>query len=144
MRRIGVLAFIAAMLTGCSTTPIPASSASRVPTGRLLAFQEKTPTSTATIVVTRDEGFLGSGCNLAFLIDKVLAARLAPSETANFFVEPGEHLIRVARDPQGAGLCAIDTGSGATRETILRDQETKYFRLLLDQSGVMDVQRSEN
>lgn len=144
MRNAGLVLSIAALVAGCSTTPIPASSAFPVPTERRLAFQDKTPTATATLVVTRDEGFLGSGCNLAFLIDKVLAARLAPSETANFYVDPGEHLIRVSRDPLGAGLCAIDTGAGATRETILRERETKHYRLIIDQSGTMDVQRSEN
>lgn len=139
-----VLALLTAAVTsGCSTTPIPASQAIEAPLDRVLAYQERTALTTATIVVTRDVGWSGSACLLALSIDKVLAARLDTGETARFFVEPGERLLRISQDPGGKGLCAIPVEFGATRETVVRANETKYFRMMLDQSGTFDIQRTD-
>lgn len=130
---------VATAIAGCSTTPVTSSRAISVPPERITAFQEKTTQATATLVVTRDEGYVGSLCYLAFSIDKVLAARFEVGETARFFVEPGEHLLTVIGD--GKGMCGFGD-SGTTRESLLRANETKYFRLLIN--GSADIQRSED
>jgi hypothetical protein len=79
VRKSGIASRLCALvLAGCATTPISPTQASRVASDRLLAFQEVTPERTATIVVTRDEGFVGSGCYTSFLVNGLHAARLAP------------------------------------------------------------------
>lgn len=130
-------------LAGCATTPIPAAQAKLAPKERVVAFQEKNATNSATAVVTRDDGLLGSGCYYGFWINGVLAARFDVAETSSFFVEPGEHVLRVGIDPQGRGLCAAGSGNWTQRETILRANERKFFRLSIDQNGKADIERSE-
>jgi hypothetical protein len=135
--------FSACVLAGCATTPLPAAQAKPAPKDRILAFQEKTATKNATAVVTRDEGLLGSGCYYGFWINGVLAARFDVAETSSFFIEPGEHVLRVGIDPQGKGLCAVGPGYWTQRETILRADEPKFFRLSIDPNGKADIERSE-
>lgn len=131
------------ILSGCATVPIPSDSAIPSPPDRILSFNEKTSTTNSTLVVTRDVGFLGSGCFYSLMINGILSARLDVGERATFYVEPGEILLRVGRDPQGKGLCAIGQDDWTQRETILRPGEIKKFRLLIDVNGKADIQRSE-
>lgn len=143
MARSLALAATMLVLVGCATTPVSPASATRVPTARLFAFQDPTPERNATIIVTRDSGFLGSGCFFSFTINGVHAARFDVGETARFYVPPGEVLLRNGRDQMGRGLCAFEKDHWVQRETVLRAGETKYFRLSLDGSGQPDVQRSD-
>lgn len=129
------------LISGCSTTPLPANMARPVPPDRLTISAIEPAKDAGLIVVTRDEGTLGSACYLGFSIDNDFKARFDVGETARFPVAPGERLIKVMSDPQARGLCAFD--KGAVRETYIRPNETKYFRLLIDQSGVVDVQRTD-
>lgn len=130
-------------LAGCATTPVSPSSALPAPAERLLAFQEAAPSPSGTLVVTRDKGFGGGGCYYSFYINDVLAARLATSETAKFNVAAGELVLRSGRDPQGRALCGTLQDEWTQRETILRDGETKYFRLSIDANGKTDIQRAD-
>ena len=142
--RIFVISLIGAfVLVGCATTPLSSTQAKSAPRERVIAFQEKSAINNATLVLTRDEGFLGGGCFYALWINSILAARLDVAETAGFYIEPGEHVLRVGRDPLGKGLCAVDSDNWTQRETILRPNERKYFRLSLDANGKADIQRSE-
>jgi hypothetical protein len=135
---------IALMMAGCATTPIPILEAKQTPSNRLLAYQEKKPETTSTLVVTRDSGFLGGGCYYALSINGTLAARLDVGESSRFFLTPGEILLRVGRDPEGKGLCAMGKDEWTQRETILRQNEMKYFRLSIDANGKTDIQRSDH
>lgn len=135
--------FLFITLVGCATTPIRSSDAVKAPKERLLAFQEKTQKTESVIVITRDEGILGSGCYYAININNLLAARLDVGETAKFYVEPGEILFKVGRDPFGRALCGLGQDEWTQRETVIRQGEIKYFRLLLDANGKSDIQRSE-
>ena len=134
---------IVLVLTGCATTPIPATEAKQAPSNRLLAYQEKNAETTSTLVVTRDTGFLGGGCYYSVSIKGTLAARLDTGETSRFFLPPGEILLRAGRDPQGKGLCAAGQDEWTQRETILRQNEIKFFRLSIDANGKTDIQRAE-
>jgi hypothetical protein len=58
-------------------------------------------------------------------------------------VNAGDVLLRVGRDPQGKGLCAFGKGEWTQRETVLRPDETKYFRLSIDANGKTDIQRGD-
>ena len=130
-------------LGGCATTaPVPIEEAKQVPEDRLLAFQESHEGATATVVVTRDRGIPGIACYLALTINGTLAARIAAKETATFYVEPGETLLRVGGDPLGRALCGMSEDYWTQRETILRAHETKHFRLTIN--GVkFDIERSD-
>jgi len=143
MYKVMILLAASVIFVGCATTPIASSVAKSTPSERLLAFQQKTPSTTSTLIVTRDEGFIGSGCFYSLAINGILAARLDVGETSRFYLEPGEILLRVGRDPYGRGLCGAGQEYRTQRETILRPGEIKCFRLLIDAIGATDIQRSE-
>lgn len=130
-------------LGGCATTPVPPAEAKAAPLERKLAFQDKSDAASAALVVTRDAGMLGSGCFYSFWIDSVLAARLDVGETASFYVVPGEHVLGVTTDPQGKMLCSYGSDNITRRETLLRQDERKFYRLSINPSGIVDIQRSE-
>lgn len=130
-------------VTGCATTPVPFAAAKQAPAERLLAFQAKPANPSGTLYVTRDAGFLGGGCYYAVSINGTTAARLDVGEKSAFFVSPGEILIRAGRDPQGKALCALGQDDWTQRDTLIRENETKYFRLSIDANGKTDIQRAE-
>jgi len=131
------------LLGGCATTSVPSATATQAPLDRLLAFQEKTDETTATLVITRDQGFLGSAGYYSVTLNGTVAARLDAGETARFYMKPGEILLRAGRDPLGKGLCGLGQDEWTQRETVVHQGETKYFRLSIDQNGKTDIQRSE-
>lgn len=131
------------LLAGCATTPTPIAQAKQAPSDRLLAYQEKQLNTTSTLIVTRDTGLLGSACYYAVSINGVLAATLSAGESARFFLPPGEALLQSGRDPKGSGLCATELKNVTQRETILRANETKHFRLSLGMDGKSDIQRDD-
>lgn len=139
------LLFIPALLlvAGCATTPTGADRATSALGDRLLAYQDKLEGPSGRIVVTRDSGFLGGACFYAVSINGKLAARLAVGESATFYVAPGEILLRSSRDPLGKGLCGVLSEERTQRETVIRQGETKHFRLLLDANGKTDIQRAD-
>ena len=133
------------LLSGCmtTTTPLRASEAKAAPTTRLLAYQTKSPSASGTLVVTRDTGFMGGGCFYAVWINGILSARLDVGERSEFYVQPGDILFRTGRDPAGIGLCNLGQDNWTQRESQIRENETKYFRLLLDANGKSDIQRAD-
>ena len=80
---------------------------------------------------------------IAPTVNRVLAARIGPSERVELIVPAGELLLRVGRDPQGGGLCAMNE-QWVQRETILRPGERTTFRLSLSANGQMDVMRTND
>lgn len=136
---IGIIT--ALLLVGCATTPIPSAQAKPVPSDRLLAYQEKKAETTSTLVVTRDVGLTGGGCYIGFSINGVLAGTFDTGETSKFFVQPGELVLKSGWS--GNGLCALSKDYWTQRETILRVNETKFFRLSTSTDGLTDIQRGE-
>lgn len=134
---------LALVLAGCNSVPVSLNNATHAPADRVLAFQTPPHGPSGTIVVTRDKGFNGSGCYYALSINGTLAARLAPSETATFYLSPGDLLLRSGRDPEGRGLCGTFKNERTERETILKDGEKKYFRLSIDSNGKTDIERTD-
>lgn len=143
MKETLIVILFVLLTSGCATTPIQMSAAKQAPTDRVLAFQTPGGDQTATLTVIRDEGFLGSGCYYAVWVNRILAARLDVAEYARFYVEPGEILLRVGRDPQGKGLCGLEPDNWTQRETLLKPGERKSFRLSIDQNGKLDIHRSD-
>lgn len=143
MVRIMFAASVSIFVAGCATSQVSPNQAKLAPADRLFAFQEKTSQASSTLTVTRDSGLLGGGCFLAFNLDGIRAARFDPGETARFYVEPGEHLLSVRPDADGSGLCAIPGIQNSARETTLRQNETKNFRIMMDINGTADIQRTD-
>ena len=116
------------MLAGCATTPIPSSLAEPVPASRLFAYQ-KPASGDAVLIVTRDSGFVGGGCNTSVSIDGRKSAEIGAGEAAKFYVVAGEHIV-------GASSC----GSGLKeREANIKAGATKKFRISIDSSMSMDL-----
>lgn len=123
---IGVLAV--ALLAGCATSPIPSDKADPVPASRLLANQTQRE-GDAVLIITRDTGFVGGGCNTTISIDGHRSAEIGPGETAKFYVPAGDHIVS-----------ATSCGSGLKeREASLKSGGTKRFRISIDSAMSMDL-----
>ena len=123
---VGALAV--ALLAGCATSPVPSGKADPVPSSRLFAYQ-KPGSDGAVLIVTRDTGFVGGGCNTSVSIDGRKAAEIGAGETAKFYVAAGDHIV-------GASAC----GSGLKeREANIKAGTTKKFRISIDSSMSMDL-----
>lgn len=91
-----------AALAGCSTTPVPDSAASAVPSDRLYGPALARPVSGGgSITVRRDSGLLGGGCSVRVWINGQPAADLWPSERVAIPVGAGEHIVSA----QGNAIC---------------------------------------
>src|SRR5688572_25543567 len=72
---LGGLMYLLAMLlmlsiTACATTPLTIKQASIVPASRVLAPQWLTRTSSSgSLIVKRDSGFMGSACTIRVFLD---------------------------------------------------------------------------
>ncbi|MCF4997368.1 hypothetical protein GIW70_22215 [Pseudomonas syringae] len=123
---VGALAL--ALLAGCATSPVPSGEADPVPSSRLFSHQEPSDGG-AILIVTRDKGFVGSGCNTTVSIDGRKSAEIGSGETARFFVSDGDHIV-------SASAC----GSGLKeRETSVKKGITKRFRISIDSAMSMDL-----
>ena len=54
------------------------------------------------LVVTRDKGFLMSGCYATVFVDGIKVAKIYQREQLRLFVEEGDHLVGVSADQ---GIC---------------------------------------
>lgn len=127
---------------GCATTPTPLSEATPIAKDRVYAFQKSDLANSSKIIITRDQGLLGSACFYGLWIDSVLSARIDVGEVVQFYVQPGDHLLKGSRDPQSEGLCGADSGNWIQRETVLKAGETKRFRFSLN-AGSIDIHRAD-
>lgn len=117
---VGALAI--ALLAGCSTSPVPADKADPVPSNRLFAFSGK---SESQLVVTRDSGLYGSGCNYRLYIDGALAAEFASGEVARFGVRAGKHILGIKPSAACGGWGLVE------REVDVKTGETVRRRITL-------------
>ncbi|MGQ7247599.1 hypothetical protein ACUN9Y_09690 [Halomonas sp. V046] len=133
----GAIALCAAvMLTGCATSPVPAEQADQVPSERLYGLQNQPKTPHATVQITRDSGVNFSMCNASVHIDGKKVAELEPSETASFYVDPGERVLGITT---GGGICA---NLMQELESSLKEGERKRYRISMDASGSLDLSRT--
>lgn len=126
--RFFVSAITVALLTGCASSPVPSSEAEPVPSSRLFAYQAIV-SGGSTLVVTRDKGFVGAGCNAMVTIDGRRAAEVGAGETAKFRVAPGVHIVSASSC--GSGLKEL--------ETTIKAGGTKKFRISIDSAMSMDL-----
>jgi len=132
-----ILAALPLLLVGCSSWK-PASEYIRsVPAERLLGYQQ-TQDWGGRIDVTRDFGGMGSGCYIAVLVDRQLAARIGVGEQASFQVPLGTRVLGIGIDPLDDTLC----GKGRLRrELVVKVEEgsRQQFRIISQNRGGFDI-----
>ncbi|MCX4151988.1 MULTISPECIES: hypothetical protein [Paraburkholderia] len=107
---LAVVAALSALVTGCSTTPVPDARAEQVrPLQAMLGDAE--------LIVTRDSGLTGAMYDARLFLDGVRIANLRPSEQVHLPVQAGYHQIGVATavDPNPQSAVELDLRSGETR-----------------------------
>jgi hypothetical protein len=132
----GTILFVVSLLTRCATTPITVDQATAVPPARVLAPRLLVQASnTGSLVVKRDNGFMGSACTIRVFVDAVPVADLAPSEKVEVFVTFGEHSVVVTSN----GICG-----GGTSETavVIAPERQRILRIASGQSGDILLQPS--
>lgn len=139
MLRSTAIAF-SVLLSACATSPVSIDKATPVPADRLIAFQDDSA-GDAKITVIRDVGHMAGGCYLALTINGELAARFDTGEFAMFYLPAGEVLFKYGRDPEGRGLCGVNSDIWVKRESFLKQGDNKTFRLSVSSSGDLDVMR---
>lgn len=126
MKRLGLTVFFIGMLSACSTSPITPGQGDPVPPSRLHSLKSQ---GGSTLIVTRDSGMFGSGCNYRLYVDNDLAAEFASGEVATFNIAPGKHILGL----RTSSAC----GGGALKESELEIKagETARRRISLDSGG---------
>lgn len=128
--------FLLLFLSGCTvfvrTNPVaPQHGKTIVDTTKFLAYTEVTP-GYAKVVITRDAGFMGSGCHIAVMADDVVIGRFKAKDTATFYLPVTTQTMMVVPDPEGRGLCNPGMGWNPVKEKYeLRADKTNYFRISL-------------
>jgi Protein of unknown function (DUF2846). len=136
MYRIAIAFTIAGLVSGCSSTPVDQSSAKQVPAARSFAHQSDVPGG-ATLIISRDNGFWASGgCMATVLVDGKKAARIDTGEVVRFKLKPGRHIVGIAGDDDGQGLCAMQIGQPVKEiATDVATGEVQKFRISGTQNG---------
>lgn len=141
MNRI-LLALAVIGLTGCVTESVPTSKAKIVPPERVLIHGS----GEAEFIVTRDTGWLvGGGCYTTLTLDGSHIARIGTGETISYKVKAGRHILGIADDPQGGGLCGVGNGKPYKEtSTVISDNETQKFRIAGDTNSGLDIRPTSN
>jgi hypothetical protein len=126
MVRIALLSAVIFM-AGCASTVTP-NDALQPPTKIYNLELTKPAANTGTVVVKRDTGFTGGGCNHLLALDAVQVAELRPGEGITIYPAAGDHILSVVG---GRGLCG-----GSTPEIALHivPGGRLVFRLSVEQS----------
>ena len=128
--------FLMLSLTACATTPVTIKQASVIPTSRVLAPQWLAQTSSSgSLIIKRDGGFMGSACTIRVFIDAVPVADLAAGEMIELFVSLGEHNVVASSN----GICG-----GGTPEAVvvIMPERQRILRIASGQSGDIFLQPS--
>ena len=134
MRLLAVFLFLS--LTACATTPVTINQTSVVPTSRVLAPQWLAQTSSSgSLIIKRDSGFMGSACTIRVFVDAVPVADLAAAERVELLVALGEH--NVVATPNG--ICGGGTSEAVV---VIMPERQRILRIASGQSGDIFIQPS--
>lgn len=125
------------LLAACSSTPPRPDQVKMVPPDRVLGLQAASDGS-ATLVVTRDNGFVQGGCYMGVFVDGTMVAKLGNGERAQFYVSPGDHVLGTWNT--GSGLCSF--GDGENRREVnaaFRSGETRRFRVSVNNMSGVEI-----
>lgn len=112
-----------AALSACSTKPAMTAS------GVAPMLYKKANSDTATVIITRDSGILGSACKAYVFIDGKEAATLRASESATLYVPSGRHILSF---DTARGLCPSATDAA---DITLNKGDIKQYRIRGDING---------
>lgn len=136
MRLIGVVLPLV-LLAGCSSWQADPEHVKQVAAERLLGYQQ--PLSTGgQLVVQRDFGGMGSGCYVAILVDRKVAARIGVGEEASFQVPVGTRVLGIGIDEMDDTLCS----KGRLRRELAVKVEagsTQNFRIISENRNGFDI-----
>lgn len=119
--RLGWLLAAAIWLAGCSTTPVPSSSATPVPNDRIRAPElTRAEEGLALVVVTRDKGLIPIACTVFLHVDGTSVADLRPGEQIRLFLEEGPHLVGVRTEGCIGGADQTSVDVSRARPVLLR------------------------
>ncbi|MBA8132857.1 MULTISPECIES: hypothetical protein [unclassified Citrobacter] len=121
------------LLSACSSRPVSVADAKPAPQARVFKYQTSAPT---TLVVMRDKGMIGAGCDASIFINGETVAKLETGEKATFHLDAGQWIVGASLE--GAGLCALNP-TRQERETITKAGETKVFRVFTSNAGDIDI-----
>lgn len=123
MKRLLFAVIAIGMLNACSTKPAMTAM------GVEPMLYSTSTTDTAAVIVTRDTGFLGSGCKAYVFVDGKESAALKSSESVTLHVPSGHHVISF---DTSRGLCPSATDA---LDITLDKSETKRYRIRGDMNG---------
>jgi hypothetical protein len=147
IRKTSLTVGIVLLLTGCVVSPsstelVTVFNSKPVPSDRIYAFNKSIDGPSGTIIVIRDSGLVLSPCYLNFDIEGKIAGRFGPEDRASFTVPARELVISVENDNSDTGMCWLVSHSSVGIETVIKENQTKYFRLTVSSMGKVDIQRA--
>ncbi|WP_460164298.1 hypothetical protein [Pseudomonas sp. S2_F03] len=131
MQRIIAAGLVALALGGCATSPMPVSKAKPVPSDEVYGFKNAASKDSGSLTVFRDDGFVGSGCDIMLYIDGQRAAKIGPGEKASFNLPEGT--VNLGTGLAESGLC-----SGAAIKTVaanVKPGKESIYRINGDMQG---------
>lgn len=101
--RLLVCLLFAAVVSGCSTTPIDRQLADKPKSGEgFVSINFPAKPSYRPVHITRDQGFLASGLSVYLWVDGKYATQLQPAETTLLYLSPGRHELVAVSSSGGA------------------------------------------
>ncbi|MDW3568262.1 MULTISPECIES: hypothetical protein [Enterobacter] len=129
-------------LSGCVTEAVPTGKSKTVPAERVLIQG----IGNSEFIVTRDNGWLvGGGCFTTLTLDGKHIARIGTGESISYKTNAGRHILGIADDPKGSGLCGVGNGQPYKEtSTVINDNETQKFRISGDTNSGLDIRPTSN
>lgn len=135
-----LLALSILIISGCATQAVLPSKAKTAPEQRIYSYQQKSSVNDAVLIVVRDSGYLGSGCDTGVYLNGKRSATLEPGEKVNFYLTAGEWSVGM----KGEGKLCISDAIPTERDITLQSGTTKAVRLFADPSGNVDIKNLPN
>lgn len=136
MKNIALVVGVSALVVSCGTAPVrPGDAAAVTPTAFATPADGTTP-----VTVTRDSGYVGSGCSIEVLVEGERVARLWSRETVTLHLPAGDTIIGV----KPLGACALGQSARGLREieTNIRAGRPLFFRVGYDINGLVSFNRT--
>lgn len=127
MKKVVSMLVATMSLTACMspTVPVDTFSAKPIDPTRVLAYQEPRD-DYAKVQITRDKGFLSSGCYVGVMYRQTILARFDVGEKAVFYLPEGDWKFAIVADPQGRALCGIEGNPVFETQKIRKDQDNLF------------------
>ena len=125
---------IAALASGCATSPVKVSQSQRVSGNRLLsgysALAQPSPAK-ARVIVIRDAGMLAVAAPARLSVDGAPVARFWAGERVEFYLPGGDHIFAVQSDAQ----LQIVRSALIENSFSFKPGRTYYFRISITESS---------